>query len=1192
MPALRVRPIAFLLLAGLALGACGGGGSDDDGGDFVVAPLPASFLDGGENNQAPEDERMEPRPVRRTPIEVVPLDEAGKADAEEDALRLARFHLAATGFPRTTDVQVVHLLQDEFGGVHVKMEQTHGGLPVIGAGLVSHLYPNDPDDVTPNLVEGLDLDLAPVVLLMDAQNVALTRYPGSSSVALDVKTRLAVLPELEVVRVRFGHVEDNTEDFDRRLAGARLVWEILVEPQMPDLALVAGAGLPGAAVNEEPDDTLLTLLRDENVTRGGNESTLPAADNFATQVLAPGVRLRIDADTGEILSEETLIQHADELEEAEGPGWGYLHGKVALDTSYWPPNGKHYLIDVSRPKLYGLAGLGNIVWDAKNLETHDAADMTLFADGNDSWGDGLLLNTASAAYGTTRRQTPGVDVAFAVQMTWDFFQHVLGRWGLDGLGTPLNAAVHWGDGYSDAHYNGSSKFIVFGDGTVNGKPGNYSLSTVGHELGHWFWHASGNGSEAGESSALNEGHGDIQGSLVDLYRGTGSGLGTQVRHFSNFSDWRGRMVDPAGYSEESGGDTYVGLKYWSSTLKDGPEHVGGLPFGRAFIYLAEGAPSDSSNTLWTTEYPNGLGGIGHTKAAHIWKTAIAYYLGGTPTYSSVRTAFIDAAEYLYGAPSMEHRAVRRSFAAIRVGSGATDNVDPDITYAKIYSVNLEDMTALVHAEVDEDTGIRELRVSGAGVTAVLPADWLVGYASIARTQVGTRSTNFTVTDSAGKTDVVARQFVKARDNNLIVNGDFEDGMDGWTSAQGKDQTGFNEARAFLGSGYLAPEDEDLIWQEVTIPSDAENPTLVFRLLVRDSAASHDSMDVSILSPGGDLLSFLEAYTWSTPPDTRNWLNKGYLRQEFDLSAFVGDTIRIAFVNHTFEGARRFVVDQVVLTFTREAVVGAPEVHLHPWENTVAFSTPLIEGVTPAEIARVDYYVDGVYRTAGATPHHDYYGGLYLHQLAPGPHWVAAVVRGLDNSILGASQGVWFEPGNVNELLVNRGFEDGAWDLTYSGVPPKVLVVEDVLDSTIAFDGSKALRMGAQGTAHESQAGQVVEVPNTLNSLRFSIRVRVFSEESVIPSSNGDELWLETWNANTYQKLEEHRLVGSWNQYDIVGDHDWWANYGRAEVSLSTAKHAGKDVIVLLKVKEDSGAATSFYLDNASLRWTSFGYGGN
>jgi hypothetical protein len=767
------------------------------------------------------------------------------------------------------------------------------------------------------------------------------------------------------------------------------------------------------------------------------------------------------------------------------------------------------------------------------------------------------------------------------------FRNVFGRFGFDGEGGIVIAVAHWGDQYTDAHHNGASGLICFGDGDENGEPGNYSLATVAHELGHKFWKECGHVSQAGESSALNEGHGDVQGGLVTLYRTTGNGKGGLIRRLDNFANWRGRVVNPAGYKEESGGVDYFGLSYWSAALKDGPEHVGGLPFGRAVVYLAEGAPSDPANTLWTTEYPAGLGGVGTTTAAHIWKTAITSYLVGTPTYAAMRTAFEDAAKYLHGNASMEVKAVRRAFAAIRVGAKATDFEDPDITYAKVYDVNVEDMTARVYATATDDTGLRGLVVSGHDVSYHREADHLHGYHSILREPAGQRTVAFTLTDSDGKTDVVNRSFAKARHHSLLVNGDFEDGDAGWTTTSGDDPTGATSERAFLGEGYAVPRGSDAMWQDVAIPADAETATLVFRALVRDSTKAGERMRARIRSTGGALLRTLQTFDVNTPTDTRTWFDKGYARHEFDLTDFVGQTIRVSFENEMDDGVGRVALDQVVLTYTEEVVVSAPVATVRAFEDTVAFTCPHIEGVGAGEIGRVEYWVDGEVAAVATQPWNDWYAGRFLSPFGPGAHWVGVIVRDPANAKIAQSGAVWFQGGPVNELLVNRGFESGPWDLTYSDLPPEVLVVEDVLDSTISFQGDRALRMGAKGSAHVSQAGQVVHVPHGVKTLTFSARIQVASDE-VLMGPGPDRLRLELWNGDTYQKISEHHLADSNERFDLQGSHDLFGRYWRTEVSLPPGPYVGKNVIVLLKVVEDASLETRFYVDNTSLRYTLLG----
>ncbi len=1178
------------------IAGCGGGAGEPGTGEpgtgepaFVVPPEPASFADRAGTNQAPRADELAEVFVPRVMGRPEPLTADERGAAEASALELARDWLAANGFGADDDVVPTHAHPDEYGRVHVKMAQTHRGVPVIGAGLVGHLHPDEPDDVpddvSENTVAGLSVDVLPVQTESAAIADAFARYGSRRGVVPLASARLAILPTLDLVRTGRSRAVDHTDDFERRLVDAHLVWEVVVEPEIPDLETVVLATLSTTPGGVDLDDAATDLARRENVTRGGNEEEEAVFEAFTTAITTPGVRYRFDASTGALLEEELLAEQ-DVLEESEGVGYGYFSGKVPLSTSRHEASNSYFLNDIKRPMtLEFIVDIGNLVWDAKNKATHDAGDMDLFGDGNDVWGDASILGSESSSLNSARRQTPAVDVAYAVQMTWDMFDHVLGRWGPSGTGAPTRACVHYDDGYTDAHFNRSSRFICFGDGSALDKPGNYSLATVGHELGHAFWHSVGNASKKGESSALNEGHGDVQGSLVAMYRGTGMGKGSQIRRFSNFANWRSRMRDPAGYSEEDDeGDTHTGLKYWSSSLKDKPEHVAGIPFGRMFIYLAEGAPDDPDSTLYTSEYPGGLGGIGITKAAHIWKTAVANYVVGTPTYLSMRGAFVHAAGHLYGAQSMERKAARRAFAAIRVGNGAWDSRDPSIVYAHVYAVNTTDMTALFWAVVDDDTGIRQLRVSGSQNHGVYTGDYLAGYANISRMSPGTRSFSFEVEDSAGRTDSVSRSFLKLRDRNLVANGDFEDDMDGWTTLTGSDRVSRRTAKAFIGERYATMEGLDSLSQLVTIPATAEDLRLVFRLLVRDSTKIGETLTVRVLSAGGALLETLATYDWETPKDGRNWRNKGYLRQAFDLDAYAGQTVRVAFVNLTAADKYRFLIDQVVLTYVEDVTVGVPQVSLHEWENTVAFRLPEIHGIEPNEILRVDYYVDNVRVAEGTHAVGDYYAASYLDDLGPGAHWVGGRVRALDNSILADTQGVWFLPKPVNELLVNPGFEDGAWDLIYSDPPPKVEVVENFIDFTIAFEGFRALKMGDQGTDTATEAGQAVQMPHQMKTLDFSVRLRIVSEEDDVD----DEIWLELWNLGTFQKIAEFRLASFFHQPDTPGIDDYWRRYFRKNVSIPPHLVNGKQVLLRLRTKEDNGKPTRFYVDNASLRYTLFG----
>lgn len=1177
----------FVLLAT----ACGGGGAVEKL-EWDVPPLLGSLNVGGVNNQEPPATLLAPEFVLRTEVEPVELTRDERATLEAEALSLARAHLAATGVGAMADVAVTQLQTDEFGSHHVKMEQLHDGVPVLGGGVISHVYPDMPSDTTANLIPGITTGTTARVTPSEALTAAMTAY-GSSTLTLATTQRLAIQPNRILAKTGSAHARDNTADFEWQLASADLVYEITIGPETPSDEALLLAMLDTTTPNSDPDDEALRIARAENATHGGNEQPDITSNGPLAFLSEPAVRYLVDATTGAILSEQILIDEGgllDDLEPKKGTGYSYFSGRVDLDTVYYPNMDFHVLIDCARP----TDGVGNVTYDGGNQETYSANNMYFLADTNNSWGDGSIQGTElQSNFYKTRRQTPAVDVAYGMQLTWDFLKNVVGRHGPDGDGTSVKACVHWGSGYTDARYDRNSGFIVFGDGATTTGPGNYGINTVGHELGHRFWRQEGIASVAGESSALNEGHGDIQGSLVDFYRTTANGTGPLVRRSPAFANWSSRLRNPDGYSEPDGnGGTVSGYTYWDSTLKDSKEHVGGIPFGRAMIYLAEGSPSDSDSTLYTTEYPNGLGGIGLHRAARIWKTAIASYVVGEPTYFNMVQGFWQAAIYLYGANSQQANAVSRAFAGVRVGTGKNDTQDPEITYAQIYDVDTKDMTARVYVVADDDTGIRQMRVKNHMTNGYFDTrDYLWGYISIARVPLGTQTFEIEIEDSHGRSTSVLRSIKKGVDRNLIENGDFEEPLDAatnWTHSTGLDRARVSESRAFIGHGYLGLVNSETVYQEVSIPPTAEDVALVYRVLIRDSVTANDFFNVSIRNTNDQPLESLASYSASTPRTGRSWLNKGYVRQEFDLSAYAGQTIRIAFENSTLSSIR-FTIDQVALTYVEDVFVDVPKATLSEWENFVSFQLPTIQGLQKSEIERVVYYVDGDVVSFSTNPAADWFSGAWLDDLGPGPHWVGAVVRGFANQILAQTSGVWFVPKNVSELLTNGGFESGGWNLTYSDIAPQVEVVANNVNGSVSWDGARALRMGREGSAGESQIGQVVQMPFSMKSLDFSCRLRVLTEEP----DDDDKLFLELWDAVKFELIEKLEITNSSHAGGTTpGVSSLYARYHRRQLALTPGKYKGKSILVLLRADDDAGLPTSFWVDNVSLRYAQFGYANN
>jgi len=56
-----------------------------------------------------------------------------------------------------------------------------------------------------------------------------------------------------------------------------------------------------------------------------------------------------------------------------------------------------------------------------------------------------------------------VDAAYGLQATWDMYKNVFGRNGINGLGTPTYARVHYDSAYDNAFYSDQCMCITYGD---------------------------------------------------------------------------------------------------------------------------------------------------------------------------------------------------------------------------------------------------------------------------------------------------------------------------------------------------------------------------------------------------------------------------------------------------------------------------------------------------------------------------------------------------------------------------------------------------------------------------------------------------------------------------------------------------------------------------------------------------------
>ena len=121
-------------------------------------------------------------------------------------------------------------------------------------------------------------------------------------------------------------------------------------------------------------------------------------------------------------------------------------------------------------------------------------------------------------------QGPGagaaVDAHAYAAAAYDYFAAVHGRLGWDGKATGPHVAVHFGQGYANAFFDGRT--IVFGDGDgVAIHPLAGAPDVVAHEYSHGIIAGLGDLTPQGESGAIGEGLADVFGVLIEgRIRGT------------------------------------------------------------------------------------------------------------------------------------------------------------------------------------------------------------------------------------------------------------------------------------------------------------------------------------------------------------------------------------------------------------------------------------------------------------------------------------------------------------------------------------------------------------------------------------------------------------------------------------------------------------------------------------------------
>lgn len=257
------------------------------------------------------------------------------------------------------------------------------------------------------------------------------------------------------------------------------------------------------------------------------------------------------------------------------------------------------------------------------------------------------------AEGERRTRDACVDEAYdGAGRTLDYFRRVHGRSSVDDRGLGIRSTVHYGDRFSNAHWNGRQ--MIYGDGDGKYFRRFTSLDVVAHELTHAVTQYSAALGTSGQCGALAEHFSDVFAILVKQYR---------LRQAAAQSDWLigadllTSRVNGAGLRSMKA----PGTAYDDEVLGRDPQsaHMSGYVKmngdGRG-VHINCGIPNHAFYRAATL-----LGGRAWEVAGQIWYRTLTRELGPRARFQQCADATWRVAAELYGNGSEPHDAVRSAW---------------------------------------------------------------------------------------------------------------------------------------------------------------------------------------------------------------------------------------------------------------------------------------------------------------------------------------------------------------------------------------------------------------------------------------------------------------------------------------------------------------------------------------------------
>jgi bacillolysin len=391
---------------------------------------------------------------------------------------------------------------------------------------------------------------------------------------------------------------------------------------------------------------------------------------YETHIWTEGgwMRTYVDAHDGEVVRQYNDL-HTQAA--AVGTGTGVLGDRKKISARAM--NGRFIADDALRPPTLITYDMqrNHSRTDAYLDGVYQPTSSDIANDGDNVWTDGA-----------------NVDAHVYLGWTYDYYFKRFGRRGLDDRNAPIFAITHpvnrndlqalppsLLDYFLNAFWcgecgPGGRGAMMFGEGLP---PGfvvlprrqtvdffSAALDIVAHELTHGLTDYSSDLIYLNESGALNESFSDVISTGVEFYYQTpGSGLRqADYLHAEDVFRPGGNrsLADPASLGDP---DHYS--RRFTGTADNGGVHINSGISNHAFYLAIEGGVNRTSGLR-----VQGVGASNREQIEKVFYRAFVFLLPSNATFSTARSATIQAARDLYGAGSAPERAITEAWTAVGV----------------------------------------------------------------------------------------------------------------------------------------------------------------------------------------------------------------------------------------------------------------------------------------------------------------------------------------------------------------------------------------------------------------------------------------------------------------------------------------------------------------------------------------------